>query len=66
MRYQSVGSMGQQLLRFWGLSLFALMFSAKAVSAGDVLPAQKIKNNADDVLAIMAFSVVPDLTASFL
>jgi len=66
MRYQSFGAMGQQLLRFWGLSLFALMFSAKAVSAGDVLPAQKIKNNADDVLAIMAFSVVPDLTASFL
>jgi len=58
--------MGQQLLRFLGLSLFALMFSAKALSAGDVLATQKIKNNADDVLAIMAFSVVPDLTASFL
>lgn len=66
MRSQSVDSAGLQIFRHFCLSLFLLMLSAKAVSARDVLPANQIKNNADDVLAIMAFSVVPDLTASFL
>lgn len=60
-----VRSVGHALLRLAFMSLF-LLLSAKAASARDVLPSQKIKNNADDVLAIMAFSVVPDLTASFL
>lgn len=66
MRHQSIESLGQRLLRLVCLSLFVLMLSVQTVSARDVLPSQKIKNNADDVLAIMAFSVVPDLTASFL
>jgi len=34
--------------------------------ARNLLPANKIKNNADDVIAMMSFSVIPDLTASFL
>ena len=65
MRHQSIGLAQPLLLSMAFMSLF-LLLSAKNVSARDVLPAQKIKNNADDVLAIMAFSVVPDLTASFL
>ncbi len=60
------GSVGQALLRLACVSLFVLLLCAKAASARDVLPSQKIKSNADDVLAIMAFSVVPDLTVSFL
>ena len=65
MRHQSIGLAQPLLLSMAFMSLF-LLLSAKNVSARDVLPAQKIKNNADDVLAIMALSVVPDLTASFL
>lgn len=66
MRSQSVDFAWLQIFRHFCFSLLLLMLSAKAVSARDVLPAKQIKNNADDVLAIMAFSVVPDLTASFL
>jgi hypothetical protein len=66
MRSQSVDLAGLQIFRHFCLCLILLTLSAKAVSARDVLPAKQIKNNADDVLAIMAFSVVPDLTASFL
>ena len=54
-------------------SLFALavllcgasLNSAFAQGRG-LLPAAKIKESADEVLAMMSYSVVPDLTSSFL
>ena len=57
--------------RVFAVSLSALCFGltlifAEFAWAGNLLPANKIKNNTDDVLALMSFSVVPDLTASFL
>jgi hypothetical protein len=39
---------------------------AEFADARNLLPANKIKKNADDVIAMMSFSVIPDLTASFL
>lgn len=48
----------------WLLTAFSLSVS-HAQGLG-LLPAAKIKESADEVLAIMSYSVVPDLTSSFL
>lgn len=45
--------------------LASCLFSAAAVAQTLTLP-KDIKRNADDVLALMAFAAVPDLTTSFL
>jgi hypothetical protein len=66
MSHQCVVSVGQRLLFLYCLAVSVALLTSQVVSAREVLPAQKIKKNADDVLALMAFSVVPDLTASFL
>ena len=42
------------------------LFIALPATAQFTLPGERIKQHADDVLALMAFSVVPDLTSSFL
>ena len=42
------------------------MLGAFPATAEFILPGDVIKQRADDVLALMAFSVVPDLTSSFL
>jgi hypothetical protein len=47
------------------LALLTLFIAAPA-TAQFTLPGERIKQHADDVLALMAFSVVPDLTSSFL
>lgn len=47
------------------LALLAVLFALPA-AAQYSLPSNRIKQHADDVLALMAFSVVPDLTSSFL
>lgn len=46
-----------------GLAALAAAFPAAAQFS---LPGQKIKQRADDVLALMSFQVIPDLTSSFL
>lgn len=66
MSRQSVVSLGQSLSSVFYLAVLLLLLTANDASARELLPAHKIKRNADDVLALMAFSVVPDLTASFL
>lgn len=48
-----------------GLGVLAVLFALPA-AAQFSLSGNKIKKSADDVLALMAFSVVPDLTSSFL
>jgi len=47
------------------LSLLAMLVAFPA-AAEFTLPGDKIKQRADDVLALMSFSVIPDLTSSFL
>ncbi len=47
------------------LGLLTLLVATPA-SADFSLPGEKIKQHADDVLALMSFSVIPDLTSSFL
>jgi len=54
-------------------AFFVLIFSLLGIPSGalqakglGLLPAAKIKESADEVLAMMSYSVVPDLTSSFL
>jgi len=47
-------------------SLTGIPFSAPQAKGLGLLPAAKIKESADEVLAMMSYSVVPDLTSSFL
>ena len=49
-----------------GLSLLMILMTPVVAWAQITLPGNKIKKNADGILSIMAFSVVPDLTSSFL
>ena len=51
--------------RCWLWLWMLLTLPMSAVGQG-ILPGNKIKKNADGILSIMAFSVVPDLTSSFL
>jgi len=51
---------------FWVIFFGLNLINVGLTNAAELLPANKIKRNADDVLALMSFSVVPDLTASFL
>ena len=46
--------------------LCALLPNIVFAQGRGLLPADKIKQSADGVLAMMSFSVVPDLTSSFL
>jgi len=48
------------------LTLVGLTFSVAHAQGRGLLPAAKIKQSADEVLAMMSYSVVPDLTSSFL
>lgn len=45
---------------------WAVLWLPLSVMSQGILPGNKIKKNADGILSIMAFSVVPDLTSSFL
>lgn len=47
------------------LALLTLLFALPA-AAQYAFPGNRVKQHADDVLALMSFSVVPDLTSSFL
>jgi len=51
--------------RRWLCLLVMVLVPSIALGQG-ILPANRIKKNADGILSIMAFSVVPDLTSSFL
>jgi len=66
MSRQSISTLRLFVLPHALVAVVLLLVMFNSASARDVLPAKKIKKNADDVLALMAFSVVPDLTASFL
>jgi hypothetical protein len=50
----------------WSLASLLIALACVGPASAQVLPANLIKQRADDVLALMSFSVVPDLTASFL
>jgi hypothetical protein len=52
------------IVLFFALS--GMLFSAPHAKGLGLLPAAKIKESADEVLAMMSYSVVPDLTSSFL
>ncbi|MDN4016103.1 hypothetical protein [Zwartia panacis] len=56
----------QSLLKIIVLLLCSLAFSQTSAQGRGLLPAAKIKKSADEILAIMSYSVVPDLTSSFL
>jgi len=56
----------QSLLKIIVLLLCSLAFSQTSAQGRGLLPAAKIKESADEILAIMSYSVVPDLTSSFL
>jgi hypothetical protein len=48
------------------LSVLGMTLSTPHAKGLGLLPAAKIKESADEVLAMMSYSVVPDLTSSFL
>lgn len=48
------------------LALFFMALPSSFAQGLGLLPAAKIKQSADEVLAMMSYSVVPDLTSSFL
>lgn len=56
----------QSCLKIIVLLLCGVAFSSTFAQGRGLLPAAKIKESADEVLAMMSYSVVPDLTSSFL
>ncbi len=64
-KLQCINLQSRSILYWLCSVVFALLFAAQSMAQALALP-RDIKRNADDVLALMAFAAIPDLTSSFL